>query len=458
MRLSVTKHISANHAASPWLVVVPRRLSSTGKRQFHYFATKAAAEVFAKSVRESVRTCGERATALSAQQSADACMALSLLEGSGLNLTQAALLACRVQRPGRTAATPQPASATVNAAANMAAAPAQPLARRPRKLHTLASVLREMQAGKSHQSPHTLRSRTGRFNALFRRNAGLAGKAIELISARDIQRALDRAWGNAPTSWNAMLTHLCALFNYAVRKGIVCANPLTALDRKHVVEKEILPLAPATLRALLLACRPPTANELAPAGSIPLSARQELAMDTSALAPYIAIAAFAGIRPTEATRLTWGDINLEDGCISVRRTASKTGGTRHVEIHPTLHSWLLPLRPAARPPRELIFRPGSPLIRRLRAVRRRAGFGASNPWPEDALRHSYASYYLKDGGSLERLQLNMGHASSALIYARYCNMRGLTRDMAREWWSMTPTAVYGSGARCLLTERGMRKP
>ncbi len=389
-------------------------------------------------------------------------MALSLLAGSGLNLTQAALLACQIQQQRQipapaamaTVAVSPSAAAAMEAENNMVPS----LASRSRKLHTLTSVLREMQASKSHQSPHTLRSRTGRFNALFRRNAGLAAKPIGLLSARDIQRALDKAWGNAPTSWNTMLTHLCALFNYAVRKSIIAANPLTAIDRKHVEEKEILPLAPATLRALLLACRPPTAEELAMGSATPPSARQELAMDTSALAPYIAIAAFAGIRPTEATRLKWGDINLEDGCISVRRTASKTGGTRHVDIHPTLHAWLRPLRPGAQPPGELIFRPGSPLIRRLRAIRRRAGFGASNPWPEDALRHSYASYYLKDGGSLERLQLNMGHASSALIYARYCNMRGLTRGMAREWWSMTPAAVYGGSARRVLTERRMRKP
>ncbi len=438
MRLSVTKHISGNHAAAPWLVVIPRRLSSTGKRQFHYFATKAAAACFAKSVCETVRRTGERPLTLSAEETIDARMAVSILEGSGLNLVQAALLATQIQ-DGRL-----PSEAAAVHARKGSEGDVRPLSRRPDKLHTLATVFKEMQAGKSHQSPHTLRSRSGRFNSFFRRNAGLVHKPIGLISAKDIQRALDRAWANAPTSWNTMLTHLCALFNYAVRKGMASANPLTAIDRKHVEEKEIMPLAPGTLRALLQACRPPNAEELALGRDAPRAVRQELAMDTSSLAPYIAIAAFAGIRPTEATRLKWGDINLEDGCISVRRAASKTGGTRHVDIHPTLHAWLAPLAPAAQPPAAVIFRPGSPLVRRLRAIRRRAGFHSGNPWPEDALRHSYASYYLKSGGSLERLQLNMGHASTSLIYARYCNMSGLTRDMAEEWWGLTPAAVYGS--------------
>ncbi len=439
MRLSVTKHVAANHSAAPWLVVVPRRLSSTGKRQFHYFATKAKAELFAASLRGMMRRHGERPVTLSADDSADARTASAILEGSGLSLVQAALLAVQLLKcaPSAGAACPDAAAATGQ--------DAPPLSTRSRKLYTLASVFREMQAGKAHQSLHTQRSRVGRFNALFRRNAGLARTPINLLSARDIQRALDRAWPHAPTSWNTMLTHLSTLFNYAVRKGILGSNPLGAIDRRHVAEKEISPLSPPTLRALLRACRPPTSAELSLGDEVPRAVRQELVMDTSHLAPYIAIAAFAGIRPTEVTRLKWGDINLEDGCISVRRAASKTGGTRHVELHPTLRAWLEPLNPASHPPGALLFRAGAQLTRRLRAVRRRAGFDASNPWPEDVLRHSYASYYLKAGGGLERLQLNMGHSSTALIYARYCNMSGLTREMAAEWWGLTPRVVYGGG-------------
>ncbi len=441
MRLTVIKHTAPNHRAAPWLVVLPRRLSATGKRQFHYFATKAAASAYAQSVRDMVRRCGESPSALAAEDATDARLAAAILAGSGLSLVQAALLARQLLEGGCTI------SATASPVPPESADGSLPLTRRPAKLRTLASVFKEMQANKSHQSPHTLRSRMGRFNAFFRRNAGLAGKALDLISAKDIQRALDKAWPHAPTSWNAMLTHLFALFNYAARKGMIASNPLTALDRKYVQEKEIMPLPPDTLRALLLACRPPNTQELAMGQDIPHGVRQELMMDTSDLAPYIAIAAFAGIRPTEIMRLKYGDINLEDGCISVRRAASKTGGTRHVDIHPTLRAWLASLHPSRHSPDALLFRASSHLIKRLRAVRRRAGFDSTNPWPEDALRHSYASYYLKAGGTLERLQLNMGHTSSALIYARYCNMSGLTRDMAAEWWGLTPEVVYAPRAR-----------
>ncbi len=513
LRLSVTKHRASNHAAAPWLVVVPRRLSATGKRQFHYFTTKGAAGAFARALRESVRCCGEGAQVLAARESADAQAARALLEGSGLTLVQAALLALELlqhsQPPAPAVRKEVYAAAQVQAGAEMAVMgkEAPPLLRRTRRRHTLASVFKEMQEAKLHQSPHTQRSRAGRFRTLFRRNPGLEQVPLAVLSARDVQLALDRAWPQAPTSWNAMLAHLGALFHYALRKGYVGSHPLGAIDRKYVREREIMPLTPGTLRELLLACRPPTPEERAggkaaggtraagkglsaggarAAGGVPAagtgaaagggkesregkaagegttagkglepgggrapgvegsrSAGRELALDTTALRPYIAIAAFAGLRPTEAARLRWGDINVEEGCISVRRRASKTGGTRHVEMHPTLRAWLEPLRPQEHPPGEAVFGEASRLVRGLRAVHRRAGFDEGHPWPEDALRHSYASYYLKAGGALERLQLNMGHASTALIYGRYCNMYGLTRQMAAEWWGLTPEVVLG---------------
>ncbi len=439
MRLSVSKHLSRSHASAPWLVIIPKRLSVSGKRQFRYFRTKAEARHFACSIRALVQREGERPAILQGNDAAEARAAAAILAGTGVSLVQAAwlvkeLLACGL--PSSVIGNKQPAEPDVPSAGSE-----QPASRTTR-VPTLSSVLKEMLSGKTHQSPYTQRSRSDRFRAFLRKNADIAKTPIHLLTAARIKRALDKTWPKAPTSWNCMLTQLSTLFNYAVRKGILRTNPLTAIDRRHVKEKEIRPIAPATLRALLQACRPPTAQELSLRDEVPHICRQELAMDTSNLAAYIAIAAFAGIRPTEITRLRWGDINLEDACISVRRTASKTGGTRHVDIHPALHAWLAPLQPHKHPQEALVFGADASLPRRLRAVRRRAGFHSGNPWQEDALRHSYASYYLKAGGDINKLQLNMGHADCKLIYARYCNMSGLTRQMAAEWWGLTPDETY----------------
>lgn len=71
-------------------------------------------------------------------------------------------------------------------------------------------------------------------------------------------------------------------------------------------------------------------------------------------------------------------------------------------------------------------------------LRHRAGFGGGT-WQHDCLRHSYATYYLKARpGEITRLQLNMGHRSAQLLYSRYVNMAGTTRDMAEKWWQILP--------------------
>ncbi len=440
MRISVSKHLSKAHSAAPWLVVIPKRLSVTGKRQFRYFRTKAEARQFTRSIRKLTEQEGEHPAVLPGDKATEARAAAAILAGTGISLVRAAWLVKELLSSGLPPSAlwvaPRHETSTLAGPGNVHGA-------RAARIPTLRAVLKDMLAGKTHQSPYTQRSRADRFRAFLRRNADIANTPINMLTAARIKRALDTTWPKAPTSWNCMLTQLSTLFNYAVRKGIIPKNPLTAIDRRHVREKEIRSITPATLRSLLQACRPPNSEELSLGAEVPAAQRQELAMDTSELSAYIAIAAFAGIRPIEITRLRWGDINLEDACLSVRRAASKTGGTRHVDIHPTLYAWLAPLQPHTHPQDAPVFSVGTTLTRRLRAVRRRAGFHTGNPWPEDALRHSYASYFLKNGGDINRLQLYMGHADSKLIYARYCNMSGLTRRMAAEWWSLTPSEVNG---------------
>lgn len=60
-------------------------------------------------------------------------------------------------------------------------------------------------------------------------------------------------------------------------------------------------------------------------------------------------------------------------------------------------------------------------------------------------RYSYATYYLKARcGELPRLQLNMGHRSAQLLYSRYVNMAGTTRDLAENWWRILPPNSQGA--------------
>jgi integrase len=62
------------------------------------------------------------------------------------------------------------------------------------------------------------------------------------------------------------------------------------------------------------------------------------------LLPYVAIAAFAGLRRAELERLDWSNIHFDDNLIEVTAQKSKTARRRFVKIQPNLREWLLPLR------------------------------------------------------------------------------------------------------------------
>ena len=438
VQLSVTRDNYSGHSKSPWLVVVPRRLSPTGRRQYRRFSTKSAAAAFCTAIVRQVRANGERpVTLIDSALAADAAEAVSILASTGLTLAQAARQLLAYTAHGSVANaqhvnTGGAGAAVVGGCSTASSAGASaPL--------TLKAIHATSEAAKTHQSLATRRSRTSLLRALFRAAPGLADRPVELIATADVAAALDAAWSHSAHSWNAGRRQLHALFGYAIKRRLVrIENPVTPLEFKRVAESEITALPPDGLRRLLDSCRPPTQAERVAAAALPAREKNLALKDTTALQPYLAICAFAGIRPTECSRLTWADIDLEDGIISVRGRQSKTGGTRHIEMHPTLRAWLAVSRPVNALPSDRVTHPAC-LSRRLSILRRRAGFGAGNPWQSDCLRHSYATYYLKARcGNIHQLQLNMGHRDAQLLYSRYTNMRGTTRAMAESWWQILP--------------------
>ncbi|MBQ7024228.1 MAG: site-specific integrase [Akkermansia sp.] len=421
MQLSVTRDRYKGHAASPWLVVVPRRLSPSGKRVFRRFATKAAAANFAQMLTRQVRAEGERPlAAIPADLAADAAEAAHLLAGTGLTLTQAARAYLAVSRGGAVANAPY----DIDGGAGAPGIPATPGATLP----TVGEAYASMCESKAHLSAATQKSRTTAFKRLFRQNPGLADTPLAACTPAFLQSVLETS-GNTPVNWNACHQQLSTLFNWALRKQLYHGqNPMLPIDRKHYQEKEITALPPADLRALFAACRPATPQERASGD----------AYDLTALRAYVAICAFAGVRPTECSRLRWQDVNLEENILSVRAANSKTGGTRHIPLHPTLRAWLTACMPADPQPTAPITSPVN-LPLRTKHLHLRAGFGPHKPWQQDVLRHSFATYFLKAAlGTQDDLRWAMGHTGHRLIATRYMNMAGITRAMATEWWQILP--------------------
>ena len=127
---------------------------------------------------------------------------------------------------------------------------------------------------------------------------------------------------------------------------------------------------------------------------------------------------YAGIRPHEVARLTWAQVDLRERVIYILPQHSKTGGARRVTIHKPL---LRILRAHRRADGERICPPK--WLRHWRELRRATGWGGDKPWPQDALRHTYASYHLSHFRSYAELQVVIGHRDATLLRTRYVDQR-----------------------------------
>ncbi len=156
------------------------------------------------------------------------------------------------------------------------------------------------------------------------------------------------------------------------------------------------------------------------------------------LAPYVALALFAGLRPFELQRLTCPQINLSDKQISLTSDQSKTKRNRVVKIQPTLAAWLK--RYKDKPITGMNWR------RDFDAVKLAAGFGGrvSNaktiPWTVDVLRHTAISHFFRDSGSYG-LTAEQFDNSEAIIKRHYQNQTNATTKHTKRFYKLTPAAI-----------------
>lgn len=137
------------------------------------------------------------------------------------------------------------------------------------------------------------------------------------------------------------------------------------------------------------------------------------------LAPYVAVCLFAGLRPDEAKRLTWQQVNLTDKEIRLESYQTKTKAARVVAIHPTLAKWLTAHKDKS-------FFPVN-WRKEFDAVKAAAGFtGRKNPeakedgkaFPHDVMRHTAISHFFRDCGSYGLTAEQFGN-SEAIIKKHY---------------------------------------
>lgn len=270
-------------------------------------------------------------------------------------------------------------------------------------------------------------------------------RAASAITTEDVEQWLT---ARVPEkTFNTMRFCLGAAYGFAVRQRIVDSNPVAAILPKHFDRAEPH-FWPVEIVANVLRA----AAEFQPR-----------------LLPYFAICALAGVRPNEAARLDWANINLDESLIRIPAAVSKTKRARLVPIEKNLVAWLLPYRKSTgslSPPDVTIRRwrerlAGAAVLgldevrRRLNAQRGMKGSAikagrlswdyvvedarkAVKPsalWPADVLRHSYATYWMAVHAHEGRLAEILGN-SPRIIQVHY---KGLaTQKEGQKYFAIRP--------------------
>lgn len=263
---------------------------------------------------------------------------------------------------------------------------------------------------KADRSALTLRDIRSFTQRMMRDVPDLAARPMRSMTTADCAAVLEKVF-LSPSQRRHARAILSGVFTVAWKKGWCAHNPVRLVDVPRVTEREIVPLRIEEVRRLLRTAE-----------------REEF----SPCAAGVAMMLYGGIRPYEVRRLTWGDVDWEEGEVRIRPRQSKTGGGRQVPLSRSVLAWLRSYYPQGAE-RESVFICPPDWNRRWRALRSAAGF---QTWRQDVLRHTFASYHAKMFHDWGRLQAAMGHRDGTLLQTRYVHTQGIRGCEVRAFWEL----------------------
>ena len=340
-----------------------------GTRARRFFKTKAEAETFVQQLRIKTENLGTRAAQVDPKLHYMAIEASELLAPYGKSILDAASF-----YRGHLEVTARSCSVA----------------------ELIASLLESKEAdGKRYRYLKDLKNRLAHFQKQF------GGRVVATITATECDDWL-RAFRLSAQSRNNFRAVLSILFSYGVARGYCIENPIPRTAKAKITDKPVEVLTPDQTRRLL---------ENADADMV----------------PYVAIGAFAGLRPAELQRLEWSDVHLDRDFIEVSAAKSKTASRRLVTILPNLKAWLKPVAYFEGP-----ITPPNPRVK-FHAALKRAGIEG---WPSNALRHGFASYHLAMFHDAAALALQMGHTTTKMLFAHYREV--VPPAAAENYWKISP--------------------
>jgi integrase len=250
-------------------------------------------------------------------------------------------------------------------------------------------------------SPHHLRTLRYHLEG-FCRDFGT--RPIAGITVEELDNWL-RALSLAPQTRANFRASIGVLFEYAMRRDMIDSNPIRRTAKPKLIDKAPEILTVDELRALL----------------------ETAAASHADVVPMLAIGAFAGLRDAEIKRLDWSEIDLARGHIEVKAAKAKSARRRIVPILPNLAAWLRPYGGLSGHVVPVGAR------KKFKQARKTAGL---TRWPNNGLRHSFASYRLAAIHDAPRVSAELGHTSPQMLYSTY---REVVRpEEAERYWKIVP--------------------
>jgi len=240
----------------------------------------------------------------------------------------------------------------------------------------------------------------------FRSRAGrlkrdLGDKLLREVSKDDIAEWINSIEGQPRTKKNHLLI-ASEVFKTATEQQLISTTPIkfTKSERKLMIGNIVTSIGILTL----------TQAE-AFINYVASEAPEWLGMVTLGL--------FAGIRTEELLRLEWDAVRMDEGVVMIDDSIAKKRRIRFVDIQSNAMKWLMLVKDRTG---RVAPHTGKSFERRFMALRIKAGFvdaEGTSTWPQNAMRHSFGSYfYAKTQDDKETSRL-MGHIESEVLFNNY---------------------------------------
>ena len=272
----------------------------------------------------------------------------------------------------------------------------------------------QKQAGVSKRHYVSLGQRLGRIKGYLD-----AETPIGEFTIADIEKALNElALTLSAQTVKGIRSSIHAAFQWAEDRDMVPRNPVKKAKSPKVHRSEIGVLTPGQFKSLL---------------------QTALRTQPSAVVPF-AIWGFCGVRRAELCRLTWDDVDLTRKEVRIPAAKAKTRIMRFIPFPMTCLAWINAAIQAGVLPRGRLLAGKDEdhseytLRRWLKEIRKEA---AITEWPNNALRHSFASYACAATEDYSKVATWLGHhRDSSLLVQRY--RHAVTKEKGLEWFDVGP--------------------